>query len=96
MHETYANMEVKMHETYANMEMKMHETYANVRFFSKKRETSKLRMADPSPEAHVIGSSFFKGLAAIIRDTSWQKIYGPNFQQMTPFHLSEYRLAMWG
>ena len=35
MHETYANMEVKMHETYANMEMKMHETYANVRFFEK-------------------------------------------------------------
>ena len=33
MHETYANMEVKMHETYANMEVKMHETYANVRFF---------------------------------------------------------------
>ena len=39
---------------------------------------------------------FFKGLAAIDSDTSWQKIYGPNFQQMTPFHLSEYRLAKWG
>ena len=96
MHETYANMEAEMHETYANIDVKMHETYANVRFYSEKRETSKLRMEAPSPMAHVIGSSFFKGLTAIIRDTSWQKIYGPNFQQMTLFHLSEYWLAKWG
>ena len=96
MHETYANMGVKMHETYANMKVKLHETYATVRFYSEKRETSKLRMEAPSPMAHVIGSSFFKGLTAIVSDTSWQKIYGPNFQQMTPFHLSEYRLARWG
>ena len=70
MHETYANMEAEMHETYANIEVKMHETYANVRFYSEKRETSKLRRAAPSPKAHVIGSSFFKGLTAIDRDTS--------------------------
>ncbi len=60
MHETYANMEMKMHETYANMGVKLHETYANVRFYSEKRDSSKLRMADPSPKAHVIGSSFFQ------------------------------------